>query len=137
VPLALGDARIAIGFDIIDRIEPVSQNQFALGLISTLPFYYVELNEGPTYRLAQVILFDGSRFVAADSRDLATNIHPGAVFFQTTQRVGAGVRLEVGWPGETYVAEVMDAVYQGADTLEININTLHVAIRWVIVITSS
>lgn len=137
MPLVVGDVRVAVGFDIIERIEPSAQHQFAVGIGATLPFYYVELNELPPDGFAQITLWDGRDYLQADARTLATVVHPGPVVLQTTQRVGTGVRLDVGWPGESYVAEVMDAVYQGSQDMLININDLHVEIRWLIVITSS
>jgi len=141
MPLVVGDVRLAIGLDIVDRLDPSPQNQFALTIKpAAAPYYYVELNESygqPEYHNAAITLWDGMAFMAGDERTLAANVHPGPVFFQTTQRVGTGVRFEAGWPGESYVAEVMDAVYQGGESLEININDLHVEIRWLIVITSS
>ena len=140
MPLVVADVRLAIGFDILDRLDPSPQNQFALGLRGAVPFYYVELNESfatPEYHLASITLWDGTGFSSGDARIHATLIHPGSVFFQTTQRVGTGVRFEVAWPDEPYVAEVTDAVYQGGTSLEININDLHVEIRWLVVITSS
>ncbi|HEY5922118.1 MAG TPA: hypothetical protein VIV11_10630 [Kofleriaceae bacterium] len=141
MPLVVGDVRLAIGFDVIDRIDPTPQNQFAVGIKQGLPFYYVELNESvielPPYHLASITGWDGTIFFAGDARDLVSNLHPGPVFFQTTQRVGTGVRFEVAWPDEPYVAEVLDAIYQGGTELEININNIHVEIRWLCVITSS
>lgn len=141
MPLVVGDVRLAIGFDIVDRIDPASQNQFAIALRHAVPFYYVEINESlteqPMWHYAAITFWNGVEYSSGDARDLATIVHPGAVFFQTTQRVGGGVKFDVSWPGEPYVAEVMDGVYQGGDSVEININNLYVEIRWLIVITSS
>ena len=89
------------------------------------------------YHYAGITLWDGRAFTTTDERPLVSSIHSGPLFFQTTQRVGSGVMFEASWPGEPYVAEVMDSVYRGGNRLELNINNLHVEIRWLIVITSS
>jgi len=137
--MQFGDVRVAVGFDVT-MIVPGSasdQNQLALVVYDQAPNYFVELNQIPAlFDNAQVTYFDGSTFSQANSMNLANGIHTGALFLQTTQRVNSGVRLDAGWPGEPYSAEVNDTVYQGATKLELNFNNVHFEIRWLIVITS-
>jgi len=52
------------------------------------------------------------------------------------QVVGTGVTFVVGWPGEAYTAQVLDALYQGATTIELNLNNVEIEIRYLLVITS-
>jgi len=139
VPLVLGDVRAAIGVDVLARIDPANQHQIALFAQRQPPEYFVELNEvaDATVSQASVTFFDGTNYTTASAQELAGGIHVGAVTLQTTQRVGIGVRLDGGWPGELYTAEITDALYQGATTVGVNFNNLHVEIRWLIVITSS
>ena len=139
MPIVLADARVAIGFDLLAIIpgSDSNQNQIAMAVYDQPPNYFVELNQIPgIFDNAQVTHFDGSTFVQSNSANLATGMHAGALFFQTTQRVGQGVRLDVAWPGEPYVAEVMDAEYQGAVRIELNFNNVHFEIDWLVVISS-
>ena len=139
LPMTLGNVRVAIGFDVLDIVTGAAsnQNQIALAVWDQAPSYFVEVNQIPgTFDSAAVVFFDGSSFSAADARDLATGIHTGALTLQTTQRVGEGVRLDAAWPGEPYVAEVTDAVYQGAARIELSVNNVHLDILWLAVITS-
>ena len=69
--------------------------------------------------------------------DLASGLHTGALVLQTTQIVGVSVTLDAGWPGESYNAQVMDGVYQGATRIEINTNNVHYEIRYLIVIDAT
>lgn len=138
LPFSAGDIRVAIGFDILTVGDPVLQHQFALATTLSTPRYYVEINEIiPTYSDTAVTYFDGTQFSGASLDNLATGIHPGSVTFVATERVGVGTRIDASWPGEPYVAEVMDSVYQGATQLTIGINNLDLEIRYVCVITSS
>lgn len=138
IPITLADARVAVGFDVIAIVPGANsgQNQIALALLDQPPSYYVELNriEGQ-YELAAITHFDGSNYVQAEMRDLATGIHAGYLVLQTTQRVGSGVAFEAGWPDEIYTMSVNDAVYQGATRIEMNMNNVHFEIRWLVVIT--
>jgi len=40
-------------------------------------------------------------------------------------------------PADPYVSEVMDSTYQGGDRFQLDVNDLHVQIRYLVVITSS
>ncbi len=138
-PMTLGNVRVALGIDLLAvvRGSASNQNQIALAAADQAPTQFVEINQIPgMFDNAAVMLFDGTTYVVSDARDLALGIHPGALFLQTTQRVGQGVRLDAGWPGEMYVAEVMNAVYQGAVRIEMNVNNVHFDIHYLIVITS-
>lgn len=137
--MPLGSVRIALGVDILQVIENTAfmQKQFAMGVVTAPPLYFTELNEiDGQFDSVLITYFDGTSYSQASVVDLANNIHTGALFFQGTYRAGAGVRLDVSWPGEPYVAEVMDAVYQGGTGIEINTNNLHLEIRYLIVISS-
>jgi hypothetical protein len=134
----LADTRIAVGFDVLDHMDGAPQNQFAVGIVpASLPYYYVELNEGGGVGYAQVTLYDDTGFNAADQRPLDMQIHEGSVFFQGTFVTNTGVRFDASWPGEPYSLQVMDQIYQGGDFVQINVNGLLVEIRYLCVITSS
>lgn len=139
VTMPLGSVRIALGIDILAVIEGTAsmQKQLAVAVITPPPLFYTELNEiNGLFDNAQVTYFDGTNYTPASTQDLANNIHTGALFFQATYRAGAGVRIDVGWPGELYSAEVGGNVYRDATGFEINTNNLHLEIRYVAVITS-
>lgn len=138
MPLAVGDVRMALGYEVLSIITGAAseQNQIALAVHAGPPNYFVELNQViGLFDNAQVTHFDGLLYSQTNASNLATGIHPGSLFFQTTQRVNSGVRLDASWPGEPYAAEVMDAVYQGATAADMNFNNLEIEIRWVVVIT--
>jgi hypothetical protein len=138
-PMTLGNARVALGIDVLEVVagSVANQNQIALLVWDQSPNYFVELNQIPgSFDNAEVTLFDGSNFFQTNASDLATGIHTGDLFMQTTQRVGQGVRFEASWPGEPYVAEVMDDLYQGAVRVELTTNNMKFEIRYVVVITS-
>ena len=139
IPVDLDNVRVAIGFDVLAVVPGAAsnQNQIALAVWDQAPSYFVEVNQIPgLFDHAAVVFFDGTDFSAADARDLATGIRTGPLTLQTTQRVGEGVRLDAAWPGEPYVAEVNDAVYQGAARIELSVNNVHIDILWLAVITS-
>jgi hypothetical protein len=138
-PIVLGSARVALGIELLEVIpgSASGQNQIALAVYDQPPNYFVEVSQiDGLFDNAAVVFYDGSNFSAADARDLETGMHPGPLFMQTTQRVGQGVRLDAGWPGEPYVAEVQDNLYQGAARIELNVNNVHFDIQWLVVITS-
>lgn len=138
LPLTVGDVRIALGIDVFDRIEPAVQKQIAVGIATAPPYFYGEVNEIQNmFRRASVTLFDGTDYIELDPTDLAAGIHQGALFFQVTARVGTGVRFDAAWSDETYVSEVTDPTYVGGDRIELNVNNLHLQIRYLVVITSS
>lgn len=140
MPLTAGDVRVAIGVDVTTVLPTTTgqQNQFALAAADQPPLYFVELLdiEGQFQR-AQVTLFDGTNYTGTASADLASGLHTGALVLQTTQIVGVSVTLDAGWPGESYNAQVMDGVYQGATRIEINTNNVHYEIRYLIVIDAT
>lgn len=139
LPRTLGSARVVVGYDITEIVpgSATNQNQFALALVDMPPFYLTEIDQKqPTYQLASITYNDGTNFTSPQSRTLATGIHTGPVAMQTTQRVGTSVHFQVTWlPGELYEMQQLDNVYQAATRIEININNLHVEIRYLIVIT--
>jgi hypothetical protein len=139
LPMLLGDVRITLGFDIVNRIEPGDQFQIAVGVRpGDFQTYYTELNEvPPNFRAAQVLKWNGSAFETYAMQDLVVPMHAGFVTYQATYRLGVGGVLDAGWPGEPYHLETTDGQYQGGEKFEININDLHLQIRYVCVITSS
>jgi hypothetical protein len=139
LPIQLGSFRMAVGFDILQVIEntTINQKQFALGALHPPPMDFVELNEiDGLFDAAQITRWTGTDYFQQAVRDLASGIHTGPVFFQTTQRVGTSIEFEVAWPGEPYTMSVTDGIYQGTTQIDININNLHLEIRYVIVISS-
>ncbi len=139
MPIVLGNVRVAVGFEVLAIIlgSDTEQNQIAMGVADQPPLHFVELNQIPgLFDNAQVMLFDGANYFVQNAANLATGIHAGPLFFQTTQRIGQGVRFDASWPGEPYVAEVMDALYQGATRIELNFNNVHFEIEYLVVITS-
>lgn len=139
MPYVLANVRVAVGFEITEVIPASApmQNQIALVVGDRTPTYFVEVNQvvGVVDNV-QVTLFDGTTYSTASSQNLANGVHTGPFIVQTTQRVGVGVRADIGWPGEMYAAEVTDNVYQGAVRIEMNINNLDFELRWLVVITS-
>jgi hypothetical protein len=139
LPIQLGSFRMALGLEILQVIDNTAfmQKQFAVAAMHAPPMYFVELNEiDNMFDRAQITRWTGTDYMEQASRDLLAGIRTGSLFFQTTQRVGTGVELEVAWPGEPYTLSVMDGVYQGTTQIEININNLHLEIRYAIVISS-
>ncbi len=133
------NVRVALGIDLLAIIPGSAngQNQVALAVVDQPPQYYVELNQIPgMFSVASITYFDGTTYTQAQGGDLATGMHTGPVFFQTTQIVNTKVAGEISWPGEPYQGEVTDTVYQGASYIAININNVHLEIRYLIVITS-
>jgi hypothetical protein len=131
--------RVALGFDL-QAIIPGSvdnQNQIALAVHDGPPNYFIELNQRPgSFDVASITYYDGVDFAQAQSVDLANGMHPGDLFFQTTQIVNDGVSGVISWPSEVYSGEVSDNVYQGATRIEMNVNNVHFEIRYLIIISS-
>lgn len=135
----LANVRVALGIDIVAIIpgSTSGQNQIAVAVVDQAPLYYIELNQIPgMYDVASITKFDGVNYIQTQAADLATGMHPGSVFFQTTQVVNTKVAGEMSWPGEPYQGEVTDNVYQGASRIEMNLNNVHLEIRYLIIITS-
>ena len=139
LPISVADVRIAVGIDVLERVDPAPQHQISLSVRDGGPYHMVEVNEVAATALSQAAVthHDGQDFSTMDAMPLVSGIHPGAFALQTTQRVGTSVRLDAAWPGEPYSVEVIDAVYQGASEVILSFNGLHVEIRYLIVITSS
>ncbi len=136
--MPLADVRIAVGFDILDRVVPGSQWQFAVGVRNGGFVYYTQFNEIPAqFARADIVAWDGANFVSYALQDLATGIHTGRVEYQATHRVGTSSQFDAGWPGEPYRLESMEGQYQGGDKIDVNTNNLHLQIRYACVITSS
>jgi hypothetical protein len=139
LPMVLGDVRISFGVDVINRIEPGDQFQFAVGVRRTLAnIHYAELNEIPaSFARAQIELWNGSTFLVMAARDMAAGVHAGRLDFEATFRVDGAIELDAGWPGDTYQVVWPGSSYQGGSLIEVNINNLHMQIRNACVITSS
>jgi hypothetical protein len=140
MPVSLSSARVALGIELTEIVpgSTSNQNQIALSVYAVSPNYYVELNQQPgNFDVASITYWDGGTFFnQAAARDLASGIHTGALFMQTTQVVNTGVTFDTGWPAETYTATVSDTLYQGATKIEMNVNNVHFTIRYMIIISS-
>ncbi len=137
-PIVLGNVRVALGIDLLATLPGSGSGQYQIALAArdAVPHYFIEINQvRDALDRAAIVEFDGSLYNDVGGDDLASGVHAGDLFMQTTQRVGAGVQSEIGWPGEMYEAEVSSALYQGATRIEMDVNNVHFEIRWLVVIT--
>jgi hypothetical protein len=138
LPMAVGDVRVSFGVDVLDRIEPGDQFQFAVGVRRSLAeIHYAELNEVPAFARAQIEVWNGSMFFVMASQNMPRGVHAGTLQFEATFRIGGTARLDAGWPGDTYQVEWPSSSYQGGGLIEVNVNNLDMQIRHACVITSS
>jgi hypothetical protein len=139
LPMTAGDVRVAVGLDVVGRIDPANQHQIALFAFATVPYHFVELNEVATTAIARAAIshFDGTMYTSPSFQQLAGGVHTGSVMLQTTQRIGTSVQLLGGWAGELYNVELPAPQYQGATEIRFAANNVLFEIRYLCVITSS
>jgi hypothetical protein len=126
---------VEIGFDI-KSVPGVFQHQIAIGTTSTtLPFYFIELNDNMGAFDVAVADYDGTNYHTLDQQDPGA-MHPGPGLIRLTTD-GQSFTIDAGWVGQMYHASAATPGFTGGVMPKLILNGLEIELRYIAVIERS
>jgi hypothetical protein len=138
IPIALTDADVWLGFDIVSLGVIDRQASFIIGDSATVPFFYGEVYDNGTAPYVAVSHFDGSTYNPIDQMVIGSATPLGPATLHLTARTGAGASFRListlGGIERTNMAATVS--YTGGASVDMHFGNMSVEVRYIAIIRS-
>jgi hypothetical protein len=133
IPEPIDRTVVEIGFEI-ESAPTTFQHQIAIGTdSSSLPFYFVELNDNMGFHDVSVSDYDGTNYHQLDQQDPGV-MHAGLGLIRLTTDGTPSFTVDAGWVGEMYHATAATPGFTPGVQPKVILNGLELELRYIAVI---